>query len=399
MDAAQRVLFHPFPRAIGTNGRTGQIHQWTVHSEGEFDIFFDSVNGVKNVYASISWRPIGGTLRLDKIAYDFDTPQKEGDDGWPVFGGEEPPQDEVVARMRNDEYVADEVLAPVLDDAQRLIRRSQDDGIPIFCVFSGLGLHVYQMYQEKENPDKQVDTTAKKYVRELNLPTSDSKVHEVKRIMRVPNAQRMHLEMDDGEMVGSRPTSIYTIPLLPEEVLDSTASELLEMATEPRPMTETDLRYLHRDNRPEMQTHEDYLDNVSVEDTSQEDMRKLESPTNDDDDFLSYLLRDWLRMPCMYQRIQQPEPDHSVRRNCAVILFNIGLKPGEVLDLFSRIGWTDWNRQITRKQLKQIYNHGYSDMSCQTIRADGFCTRADDPHSCPTFGWSHGRAEWKGEWR
>ena len=394
MDNAQKLLFGKFPRAIGTNSRTGQINQWVVHSEGEFDVFFDTIDGVKNAYASVSWRPIGGNLKLDKIPFDFDTPQKEGDEGWPVFGGAEPPQDEVIARMRNDEYVADEILAPVLQDAQELIKRSQDDGIPIFCVFSGFGIHVYQMYREKVKPDKQLDTTTKKYVRDLNLPTADTKVFEVKRIMRIPNARRVHLEIEDGVLVGTRPTSIHTIPLLPEEVLDTTPSELLEMATEPRYLSDDELEYLHPKHRPEMKTYDDYLESGDMEDVSQEDMRKLETPANDDE-MLDYLLKDYLKMPCMYERIQQPEPDHAIRRNCAVLLFNLGMKPGEVVDLFSRIGWVDWNREITKEQLEQIYRKGYADMSCWTLRKEGFCTRADRPTDCPTFGWSGGRAEWK----
>lgn len=395
MDIAQKVLFGKFPRAIGTNSHSGAIRQWVVHSEGEFDVFFDAVNNVKNAYASTSWRPIGGALKLDKLPYDFDTPQKEGEDGWPVFGGASLPQDEIIARMKSDEYIADEVLAPVLEDAQSLIRRSHEDGIPVFCVFSGFGMHVYQMYREHNRPDKQVDTTGKKYIRDLNLTTADVKVsRDVKRIMRIPNARRCHLEMEDGVMVGSRPTSIYTIPLLPQEVLDASTSELLEMATEPRSFSDDELAYLHPKYRPEMKTHDDYLDSGNMDDVTQKEMRKMEEPV-DTDKFLSWFLKEHLRLPCMYERIQQPEPDHAVRRNCAVLLFNLGMKPGEVVDIFSRIGWIDWNREITKEQLSQIYRKGYSDMSCRTLRKEGFCTRADNPRDCPTFGWSGGKVEWQ----
>lgn len=395
MDLAQKVLFGSFPRAVGTNTRTGQIKQWVVHSEGEFQVFFDTINGVKNAYASISWRPIGGNLKLDKVGFDFDTPQKEGEDGWPVFSGQELPQDEVVARMRNDPYVADEVLLPVLKDARKLIQRSAEMGIPTFCVFSGFGLHVYQMYREKANPDKQLDTTSKKFARELNLTTSDAQVGgDVKRILRIPNAHRVHLEIRDGAIVSTRPTGLFTIPLLPAEVMEKSPSELLEMAKEPRLMSEEELEYLHPKNRPEMKTYDDYLSSGSMEDVTQKDMRKMDEPANDDE-FLEYLLKDYLKMPCMYERIQQPEPNHAIRRNCAVLLFNLGMEPAEVVDIFSRIGWMDWNREITEEQITQIYRKGYADMSCWTLRKEGFCTRADKPTDCPTFGWSGGKAEWK----
>lgn len=392
MDKVQRAIFGPFPRAVGTNQANGQIRQWVVHTEGEFDVFFDTINGVKNAYASLSHRPVGGNLKLDKVSIDFDTPQKDEEDGWPVFGGETPPQDEIIARMRNDEYIADEVLAPVIDDAQSLVERSLEEEIPVLCVFSGLGIHVHQFYKEKVHPDKQIDTTAKKYVRDMNLATADmGPIGDVKRIMRIPNAHRVHLEMQDGAMIGSRPTGVMTIPVLPEELIEMSASELLELATNPRL---PDISYLQGD-RPEMKTYDDYLDSGGdPEDISQEEMRRMEQPVNEDE-FLEYLLKDYLTMPCMYERIQQPEPNHAIRRNCAVLMYNLGLTPGEVVDIFSRIGWRDWDRGVTREQLDQIYRTGYADMSCHRLREDGFCVRADRPTDCETFGWSGGQSEWK----
>lgn len=393
MDAAQKVLFGRFPRAVGTNQPNGQLRQWVVHSEGEFDVFLDTVNGVRNAYASISWRPVAGALKLDKVSIDLDTPQKDGDDGWPVFGGAKPPDDEVVERMRADEYLADEVLAPVVDDARDLIERAEADGVPSLAVFSGLGMHVHLFYRERENPDKQIDTTAKKYIRDLNLRTADmSPAGDVKRVLRVPNAHRVHLEMEDGRVVGSRPAGVFTIPLLPDEVRGLSPQELLEMAHDPR--VPDDLSYLHPDNRPAMQTYENYIDSGAEEDIEQAEMRKVEAPVNEDD-FLNWYFESVLKMPCMYERITQPEPDHTIRRNCAVLLLNSGLEPGEVVDLFSRIGWADWNRSITTEQVRNIYKNGYSDMSCYRLRKEGFCVRADDPRSCPEFGWSGGRAEWK----
>lgn len=396
MDIAQKVLFGDFPRAVGTNQPSGQLRQWVVHSEGEFDVFFDTVNGYKNVYASLSWRPIGGELKLDKVSIDFDTPQKERKEEWPVFGGDEPPEDEAIARMRNEEYIADEVLAPVISDAQSMIERSQEYDIPTLAVFSGFGIHVHQFYKEKDNPDKQIDTTGKKYVKELNLKTADmSPIGDVKRVMRVPNAERVHLQMNEkGFIESTRGCGIYTIPLLPDELMDITASELLEMSTSPRNFNRSDLEYLHPENRPEMKMFDDYLSTGKVGEVEQKDMRKLDDSAKNDD-FLNYLLKEYLRMPCMYERIKQPEPDHAVRRNCAVLLFNSGFGPGEVIDLFSRLGWSDWDRSVTSTQVHNIYDNGYADMSCRTLRKEGFCTRADDPYDCPAFGWSGGMAEWK----
>ena len=112
-----------------------------------------------------------------------------------------------------------------------------------------------------------------------------------------------------------------------------------------------------------------------------------------DDEELDYLLDEWLQMPCMYERIKQRNPEHEVRLNAAVLLFNVGFTPEEVIDIFSRVRWVDWNRSKTEYYVRHAWKHGYSDMNCETAKRLGLCTRGDD--DCPTEGWSGGKAEWQ----
>lgn len=389
MDDITSVLFGEFPRAVATDTVTGQLRQWVIHSEGEMALFLKTVGGERNPYASISWRPVGGNLKLDKVPFDFDTPQKPD---WPVFGGDGPlPEDEMIARMRNDPEIADAVLDPVIEDARTLIERAAEDNTPAIAVFSGFGIHVYLLFKEKVYPDKQVDTTARMYAGNLNLDTVDPALHgDVKRVLRVPNAERVHIETDGRKMIVQRPTGVNTIPLVRADFDGLTATELLDMARQKR----------HPDPpiqpRPEMRTYDGYI--RDVDEATKEDQRKVDrSVLEGNNDLLAFCLTEWLQMPCMFERIQQPEPPHPVRQNCAVLLFNLGFTPTEVTELFSRIGWRDWKRAKTKGYLQQIYRKGYSDMNCASIRHKGLCSPeyADDARECPCFGWSGGRAEWK----
>lgn len=389
MDEVQKTLYGKFPRAVGVTQDYGGLRQFVVHSEGEFDVFTDTVNGSRNAYASISWRPVGGDIQLDKVSIDLDTPAKPD---WPMFDRNDLSDDEIFERMRADPEIADAILGPVFEDAKALCQRLLDDGVPTIGVFSGFGLHIHLLYQEtSENLKQKIGTTARKYVGDLNLETYDTApIGDHKRLMRIPNIERIWIS-DDGETV--RRCNINTIPLSAEEIADGLdPSSMLDRAMSPRTFT-PDVG-----ERPEMEVYDHYVQTVDeVEAAEQRDVDDSILGDGDNDELLEYLLQEYLQMPCMYERITQPEPDHRVRQNCAVLLFNLGMSVDEVHDLFARIGWVDYKPRQTDQQLRQIYRTGYSDRSCASIRRDGLCSpnQVDDPKSCSCYGWSGGKAEWK----
>lgn len=399
MDASQKALFGNFPRALGVTKDYGGLRQFVVHSAGEFDVFAEAVNGTRNAYASISWRPVSGDIKLDKVTLDFDTPAKPD---WPMFSGEKPPDDEIVARMRNDADVADAVLGEVFQDASTLAERAIEDDIPLIGVFSGMGLHAHLLYEETdERLPKKLGTTARKFVGDLNLNTADPKVGlngDQKKVVRVPNFERIDVT-DGGD--DFRPCSVFTIPITREELADGISpSAALETARAPRRIDPE----IDDSERPEMQVHDHYVSDFSED--QQEEQKGVEQSVLDDDEndqYLAFLLKKWLGMPCMYERIQQPEPDHRIRQNFAVMMFNLGFEKEEVHEIIQQIGWVDYDYETTKHQLDQIYRRGYSDMTCASLRQKGLCTVHEDekePHTddhtdCPTYGWSNGRVEWK----
>jgi len=370
----QRELFGSFPRRVGVP------HQWWIFSEGEFDVYTSQVDGVKNVYAAVARRPIGGKLKMDKVHYDFDSTAKDRNGDWRMFGDNDPNDAEVVEYMRSDPDVAEGILGDVCEDAQKIAKVSKENDVPIVGVFSGFGIHVYQLFQERTDPDVAVESTAKKYIDEASLRTYDEKiVGEVKRIMRVPNVERV---TEDGTRC-----NIVTIPLSSDELVDVTPEWLIENSYEKRKIS-PDFPF-----RPPLEEHEEYVD-YRTEPGEENFLQRDMGDTVQVDGILEYLLKEYLKMPCMYERIQQKNPDHKVRMNCAVLLFNCGMSVEDVHDLYARIGWFDYKPQVTKQQLEHIYRERYTEMSCATLRSKGFCTRMDDPKSCEMFGWSGGEAEW-----
>lgn len=375
MKPIQRLLYGKFPRRVGVP------HQWTVFSEAEFDVYMEHVNGQRNVYSTISWRPIQGDTYLDKVVYDLDsTAKRDGEEGWNIFGEEHPSDDEVIHRMRTDRDVAEVILGDVVEDARKIARLCDEYKIPTVGVFSGFGIHVHQLFQDKPNASTEIASTHRKFVDEASLRTYDHKiVGDVERLMRVPNCERVN---DDGDSCG-----FVLVPLTCDEMKEITVDELLEWSYDER-IIDPDLP-----PRKEMVVHPEYTKDNSKPSVTMEQREQAESV--EVSGILEYVLKKMLKMPCMYERITTRNPSHEVRLNCAVLLFNLGLSVGDVQSIYSRLGWFDYDPEITREQLQHIYKTGYSDMSCSTLRAKGLCTRIDDPTECPTYQWSGGQPEWR----
>lgn len=377
MDKAQEQLYGRFPRAVGSP------NQHIVHSKQEFDAFTETIQGRRNAYASISCFPVGGGVVSDKVSLDLDSAGKES-----AFS-DDMRDDEKVALMRKDTNVAEEVLGEVSEEARKIARTAERQSIPALGVFSGFGIHIHLLFQLETDPSEKMATVARKFRDELDLITLDHKIiGDEQRIMRIPNMRRVHLEDlfdDDAERFEC---DVWTVPLTRDELAEITPQRLLKLSKEPRPEVKAEAR-----DREPMPFHEEYKDDSREAVTARPDAPSIEGDL--DDEGLEWMLKHLLRMPCMYENLLlDPEPPHEIRLNSAVLLFNLGFSVDEVLDLFAQIGWKDWDREFTRRQLKQIYRKGYSDMSCHTLRQEGYCTRQEEPTNCPTYGWSGGECEW-----
>lgn len=373
MKYAQRLLFgNGFPRSVASS-KNGELLQFYVHSESEFDLFFDKVRKNRNVYSSTcrfrsDMRPV-----LDKIFFDFDSAKKDT-----VFGGNISDRKKV-EKMANDRDLLYTVLGNVWDDVNSLIEYCFFNDIPAVTVFSGMGFHVHLLYQEEVSPVDKKRTTSHMLIDKCDLETYDRTViTDVRRILRVPNAQRV-----DGE-----PTGLWTIPLSENEVLEWELEDVFDASFSPKPLDE-DKRYAV-ENRPKMKHYEEYEQESSEEYQS----RRMEARdiSEEVDSLSEYIVDNSVLMPCVSERIKQSNPDHQIRLNYAIHMLNAGWSVEEIVQISSGLNWIDFDADKTRKFVKHAKEKKYSEFPCQTMFNRGFCVEEEEPEECESYGWRGGEA-------
>lgn len=394
MDRVAQELFADFPRRVGTP------NQHWVFNEAQVELFLDVVDGVRGAYTTLNRLPIveGQPDVSDKVFFDFDSPAKDEVEGngkrWdhPDIDPNEP-ADELIRRMRNDAGLATDVIGQPVEDARRLAQESASDNIPVLGVFTGFGVHVHQLYQETVDPRDAMASVAARYEDKADLETMDWEcVGQPEKLCRLPNVERAtYVEGQHGERRDGRGTGLYTVPLDGADLRTITAKDLLALAEGPRDTGHLEIP----EERPQMPVWEEYIpDGTAGDDIAQRPVDQRTQPVGTEMfDDMETILRELFQMPCMVERIQQPNPGNRVRLNAAVMLFNAGLNPQQVENLFGQLGWVDFDREITRSKLDHAWKTGYSDMSCSSLRSRGLCVK-EDPKECHTYGWSGGQVEW-----
>lgn len=384
LGAVNRELFGEFPRFVGLVGKEmgDEADQFITFDETTFNIFLDRNYGERNIYTRVSHIGESGSSVVDKVFLDLDV-DLEG------TKHEDKNDMELVAEMRSDRKVADDVLGQVVSDARSAARFIDEElGWPAVGIYSGMGIHIHILTRPAASPSRRLRTTAKMIEAEAGLETLDDKgtrEGDYNRLCRVSNCQRI-------DQSGT-PIELFTIPLTMDEMKELETDKLLEKSREKKNIPLPDGR------KPELQVWDEY-ETSSKEDLEDVEVREVgEMATDEIDSHLEKFLEDAVRMPCMYKRIQTRNPDHDVRFNTAILLFNCGLRPRDVVDIYSRLGWFDFDKDITLRHLENIWDNGYSSMSCKTIQERGLCNPEwesldERKAECPTFGWEGGDTLW-----
>jgi hypothetical protein len=377
MNTASRIISNGWPRTVAA-AKDGDLRQSYIHSEGEFDVFFNHNRPDKNLYINIArmrqdMRPVNAS-----VPFDFDSPLKDS-----VF--EEGTTDgEKISQMRNDSDLAYQVLGDVWDDTQSLVQECWDNNIPAVTVFSGLGVHVHILYQEQVEPSEEKVTTSLHFIEECGLSTHDRKiVSDTKRILRIPNSQRVDSE---------GPAGVWCIPMTEAEVLNNDLMDMLQRCSEPK-----SIPYHNRykpENRPEMQVYDD-VDVDQSENVGTVEMKgEVDVPDN-----VEYIVRSCILMPCVRERFLSANPDHMIRFTGTVLLYQAGFHPEEVQKIISQIGWVDYDREITKKMTESIWKNRYSELSCSRLQRLGLCVHgpnfdefSNDKEDCDTYRYTSGKA-------
>lgn len=377
MNTACQILINGWPRTVAA-ADDGQLIQHFVHSESEFDTFINHNKPDKNLYFNTArmrqdMRPV-----LPTVQFDFDSPFKDSmfDDG--TLDGEK------IRKMRNDDDLAYKILGEVWDDTQSLIGECWSQDIPAITIFSGLGVHVHMLYQERVEPVEEKVSTSMHFVEECDLTTYDRQIiSDTKRILRVPNSQRID---EKG------PAGAWCIPMTEAEVLNNDLSDMLERCSEPK-----SIPYHSRykpENRPRMQVYED----VDVKDSAKAGSVEVKGEADVPSD-IEYLVENTILLPCVRERFLSKNPHHMIRFAGAVHLFQAGFNLGEVRDIIRKIGWSDYDEEITRKMTKSIWENRYSELSCSRLQKLGLCVYgpgyeqySDDKNDCETHRYISGEA-------
>lgn len=380
MNNAQEILYGGFPRTVAS-ASSGELRQFFVENESLFDMFVDHNIDDMNLYSSTcrfrsDMRPV-----LDKCFFDFDSPLKES-----IFDSDTTDRKKV-QMMREDEKLADEVLGLVWKDAQSLVQECIKDNIPVLTVFSGLGVHCHLLYQDKVDPRREKVSISNYYIDKCGLDTSDRKViPDTRRILRIPNSKR-----NDG----TEYPDVWCIPITEQEVLDNSVHDLLERCKEKK-----DVPYYSRykyENRPTMETVEGY--ETIEEDTTGTVELSDRNVTEEVPELTEWIVRNCIPLPCVRDRFLRENPDHMIRFNGVVFLYQAGFSVEEVRNIIKEIGWIDYDPEVTRKMTKQIYERKYSESSCSKLMSLGLCVQGEDfeehgnePSDCETYKWTSGEA-------
>jgi len=379
MQAAQRILCNGFPRTVAA-GENGSLKQHFVHSESEFDLYFEHNRPNLNVYMNIArFREDMRSVTGD-IPFDFDAPMKDS-----AFS-EDITDKQKIDRMREDEQLAEKILGPVWDDVRALVRQCREKKIPVISVFSGLGVHCHMLFQERVNPTKEKITTSKHFVDELGLETYDRQIiTDTRRVLRVPNSQRIEY----GE-----PCGVWCIPMTEDEVLHNSLHDVLERSTSPKSIGYHD-RYREA-NRPQMQVYEEINRDEDAVGSVPLEERDIDSTVPEN---IAYIVRSCIPLPCVRERFLQSNPSHMIRFSGVVWLFQAGFRPSEVRGIIRRIGWVDYDEHETKRQVNSVWKNRYSELSCSSLQTLGLCVHgpgfdsfSNDPSDCETHRYHSGKA-------
>lgn len=363
-------------------GHEDGLRQTYIHSRRELDLVFNRVGDSSSFYANIARRRSDGRDVIADIPFDLDSPYKD------THFSENINDKEKIKRMREDDELADEVLGEVWEDAQSLAQKCREEGIPALGVFSGMGVHLHLLFQERVNPVQEKVSTSQWLIEECDLSTHDTQIiSDTRRVLRVPNSKRI----DEGEFTG-----VYCIPMTVGEILKNSIQDVLQRSSRQKHIGE--LQRYKFENRPEMEVHEGYED-VDEEDVGAIDVQKSAGSIPED---VEWIVRNNILPPCIHERFLSNNPENYIRMAGVIHLLNAGFSISEVVNIIQRIGWGDFDREITTSRVKHIYERGYSDPNCSTLMSHQYCVHqpgiddySDDPKNCETYGWSNGKAEWQ----
>jgi len=326
IDRTTKILFYPFYREVGNPARK------IVRNIREFYKFIVENNGINDCFVAV----YDLRYRIDKIYFDLD--------------------------------ILDIKLA------YKFYTYLKGLGLSVIPVFSGKkGFHFYVLLKPMRFKDRDeaiarlreisftwIDESGL-YRKENNYKVSylDTRViGDLRRLTRVPNTLRP-------------PENITYCTYLPEDFGSMSLTELFEYIKQPH---EVEYEIKRNVKLTDIETTDAIYDYMISHHPSEhisfdQDVSHLEKIDIDVRKFLKFLLR-----PCLYEWILTEEPPHDIRTAATIDLLRADFTPEEIIYLYSKLKWIDYDYRKTRYHVYRIASKSWlKPYSCKKLRMMGYC--------------------------
>ena len=313
------LLFSPFYREVGE-------YRKVVYNYKQWVSEIERMSGVENAFTSVY--PLNGLI--DKIFFDIDSPNIER----------------------------------AFTIAKKLYSWLLDNGYTAIPVASGKkGFHIYVLLEgsvyngKAESEKKELLLNALYYILDKSglfvngrvVPEIDERVlGDLKRLTRVPNTKRP----DNGA---------YTV-FLPANFDEL---DIIDVIAFTRRAPKHDFDYEIRElpslyDFPKQKYVPLFLTETKTALTKEIITRTPESVR----EYLKRLLR-----PCIYNTIIDIEPRHHIRVAATIDLQQLGFSAEEVVSVYSKLGWRDFDIEKTTTYVNHIFSKNYKPYSCSKLRS------------------------------
>ena len=331
MDRTTLSLFGRFPREVANPNR------WLVNSIPEMRRFIDYNNGITDIYVSL----YSSNYVIDKIYFDFDYGPSVLDDTKKVYKWLMDKDYSVIPVVSGKKgYHLYAITKPKIYGVQAKLLLTKATYSIIKSVFGSFRQEVHI------KPDgKQVRVLRNS---ERIIGPDPTCIGDVRRITRVPNTLRPPENLN------------YCTYLPPDDFLKMTEADVIDHMKEKHSYTyKIDYSFA-----PLLTDFEFDLDK-KIEAKQWESIGCSSTiATSNPNLFLEQIIR-----PCLYRHIISIHPSHDVRVATTIDLLNFGYSPEEILDLYSTLGWEDFEEGLCLSQIKSCKK--YEPYSCSKLRKYG----------------------------
>jgi hypothetical protein len=317
------ILYPGFPREIGLRPQSREyFKRELIKTRNGFYRFINEYSGSYELFTSV----YDQTKTINKIFVDVDS------------------------------YTT---LQKSLETAKKVYKKAtQELNLPVIPIFSGLkGFHLYVLLKPKRynNPADLLTNVT------LNLVSNGTKdefgiskvlecidekfIGATNSLCRIPNTERPGM-------------NTFCVPL-PQNFLELSLKQIIQLSKTKRypKYNFNGYRFCYLTDLT------DIKDNVIQQRETEEEIES-ENFFPKHGDVRKYLRP--LLPPCLYNEILLQEPSHEIRVAVTAKLLKI-MEPKQIVGIFSRLGWVDYEERRTSYQVRKILQKGLNNYSCKRL--------------------------------